>query len=199
MIGNVLGVVALATSWIPGVNAVTAAAAIGVGAAAVGTKLLAKAAGADVSWGSIGMDALGVIPGGRVVAGAKNAAVQAARTSGAASKVPGLGLKTITGIGGDTVKIAGKPLKLDGQVIKIGGQDVSPITAQALRGNPSAAIDQAARYTHGHAVNLANKLPGVNLTPFSNAGIVAGTAVQSGIGVTKAEAKDYAADKITGG
>ncbi|MGH3948556.1 MAG: putative T7SS-secreted protein, partial [Pseudonocardiaceae bacterium] len=83
-IGNVLGVVALATSWIPGVNAVTAAAAIGVSAAAAGTKLLAKAAGADVSWGSIGMDALGVIPGGKVVAGAKNAATQTIKTAGAA-------------------------------------------------------------------------------------------------------------------
>ncbi|MGH3621899.1 MAG: hypothetical protein ACRDQ5_08925, partial [Sciscionella sp.] len=75
VVGNVLGVVALATSWIPGVNAVTAAAAVGVSAAATGTKLLAKAAGADVSWGSIGMDAIGVIPGGKAVAGAKNAAI----------------------------------------------------------------------------------------------------------------------------
>lgn len=199
-IGNVLGVVALATSWIPGVNAVTAAAAIGVSAAAVGTKLLAKAAGADVSWGSIGMDALGVIPGGKVVAGAKNAMVQAARTSSAAGKVPGLGLKTISGIGGDTVMVGSKPLKINGEVIKIGGQDVSPITAQALRANPGEAIEQAARYSHGQAVNLANKLlPGVNMTPFSNAGVVTGTTVQSGIGVAKAEAKDYATDKITGG
>lgn len=199
VIGNVLGVVALATSWIPGVNAVTAAAAIGVSAAAAGTKLLAKAAGADVSWGSIAMDAVGVIPGGKVVAGAKNAVVQAARTSTAASKVPGLGLKAVTGIGGDVVKIGSKPLKINGQVIKIGGQDVSPITAQALRANPGEAIEQAARYSHGKAVDLANKIPGVNLTPFSNAGIVTGTAAQSGMGVAKAEAKDYAADKLTGG
>ncbi|GAB3355602.1 putative T7SS-secreted protein [Amycolatopsis echigonensis] len=208
-VGNVLGVVALATSWIPGVNAVTAAAAVGVSAAAAGTKLLAKAAGADVSWGSIAMDAVGVIPGGKVVAGAKNAVAQATRGAALAKmgkagelagKVPGVGQKVIKGIGGTVARDgAGAAIKIDGQVVKIGGQDVSPITMNALRSDPAAAIDQAARYSHGKAVDLANKLPGINLEPFSTKGIVAGVAVNSGIGVAKAEAKDYAVDKITGG
>lgn len=208
-VGNVLGVVALATSWIPGVNAVTAAAAAGVSAAAAGTKLLAKAAGADVSWGSIAMDAVGVVPGGKVVAGAKNAVTQAARGAALAKagkvgelagKVPGVGQKVLKGVGGEVARDAsGAAIKIDGQVVKIGGQDISPITVNALRADPAAAIDQAARYAHGKAVNLANMLPKVNLEPFSNAGIAAGVAVNSGIGVAKAEAKDYVADKLTGG
>ena len=208
-ISNVLGVVALATSWIPGVDAVTAAAAIGVSAAAVGTKLLAKAAGANVSWGSIGMDAIGIIPGGKAVAGAKNAVTQAARGAALAKagkvgelagKVPGVGQKVLKGIGGEVAKDAsGAAIKIDGQVVKIGGQDVSPITMNALRSDPAAAIDQAARYTHGKAVNLANMLPKVSVEPFSNTGIAVGVAVNSGIGVAKVEAKDYVVDKVTGG
>lgn len=210
-VGNVLGVVALATSWIPGVNAVTAAAAVGVSAAATGTKLLAKAAGAEVSWGSIGMDAIGVIPGGKAVAGAKNAVTQAARGAALAktgkvgelaSKVPGVEQKVLKGIGGTTARDAsGAAIKLDGQVVKIGGQDVSPITMNALRSDPAAAIDQAARYTHGKAVDLANRfLPDRSaLTPFSREGVLVGVAVNSGLGVTKSELKDYAADRLTGG
>jgi hypothetical protein len=84
-------------------------------------------------------------------------------------------------------------------VVKIGGQDVSPITMNALRSDPAAAIDQAARYTHGKAVNLANMLPKVSVEPFSNTGISVGVAVNSGIGVAKVEAKDYVVDKVTGG
>ncbi|TCO52812.1 putative T7SS-secreted protein [Actinocrispum wychmicini] len=73
-IGTVLSIVAVATSWIPGVNAVTAAAAVGVSAAAMGTHLLAKAAGANVSWSTIGFDAIGMIPGGGSAKGAIGAA-----------------------------------------------------------------------------------------------------------------------------
>lgn len=116
-LGNVLGVVALATSWIPGVNAVTAAAAVGVSAAATGTKLLAKAAGADVSWGSITMDAIGIIPAGKTITGAKNAVTQATKKSvtegiGRMSKtagnildnIPEVSQKVLKGIGGDAAR-----------------------------------------------------------------------------------------------
>ncbi|GAA1966884.1 putative T7SS-secreted protein [Amycolatopsis minnesotensis] len=73
-VGTVLSVVAAATSWIPGVNAVTAAAAVGVSAAAAGTHLLAKAAGANVSWSTIAFDGLGMIPGAGAGKGALGAA-----------------------------------------------------------------------------------------------------------------------------
>ncbi|CAM4202957.1 flagellar export protein FliJ [Kibdelosporangium persicum] len=173
-VGNVLGVVAIATCWIPGVNAVTATAAAVVSGAAAGTKLLAKAAGADVSWTSIGMDAIGVIPGGRVVAGAKNAAVQAARTTGAVSRVPVAGAK----------------------VVQIGSDTFTPITQAALRANPAEAMYNAARYTHANGVKMANWIPGVNITDaFSTGGLIAGTAVNStiktGIGLGKEQVKEH--------
>lgn len=72
--GTVLSVVAAATCWIPGVNAVTTAAAVGVSAAAVGTHALAKAAGAKVSWSTMAFDAIGVIPGAGAAKGALGAA-----------------------------------------------------------------------------------------------------------------------------
>lgn len=155
------------------------------------------------------MDAIGIIPGGKAVAGAKNAVTQAARGAALAKagkvgelagKVPGVGQKVLKGIGGEVAKDAsGAAIKIDGQVVKIGGQDVSPITMNALRSDPAAAIDQTARYTHGKAVNLANMLPKVSVEPFSNTGIAVGVAVNSGIGVAKVEAKDYVVDKVTGG
>ncbi|RSM82834.1 hypothetical protein DMH04_24830 [Kibdelosporangium aridum] len=159
-VGNVLGVVAIATCWIPGVNAVTATAAAVVSGAAAGTKLLAKAAGADVSWTSIGMDAIGAIPGGRAVAGMKNAAVQAARTGRGVARVPLAGAK----------------------VVKVGEDTFTPITQAALRADPAGAMYDAARYTHANGVRMANWIPGVNITDaFSTGGLIAGATVNSGI------------------
>jgi hypothetical protein len=198
-IGNVLGVVALATSWIPGVNAVTAAAAVGVSAAAVGTKLLAKAAGANVSWGSIGMDAIGVIPGGKVVAGAKNAVTQAVKAGGMAklaaksSTLGGVASK-IPGIGMEAVSYSSKAVDGAGNVMKVTGHVAEPITMQALKEAPKDAIEQAARYTHMKSVGLVNKLPAVNIDPYSTAGIVTGAAVESGKKIAIGEVKDVAVD-----
>ncbi|QWF80383.1 putative T7SS-secreted protein [Amycolatopsis sp. CA-230715] len=198
-IGNVLGVVALATSWIPGVNAVTAAAAAGVSAAAAGTKLLAKAAGADVSWGSIAMDAVGVIPGGKTVAGAKNAVTQAAKAGGMAkltaksAKLGGIASK-IPGVGMEVASYSSKVVDGAGDVVKTTGHIVEPITRQALKEAPKEAIEQAARYSHMKAVGLANKLPLVDVNPFSTAGIVTGAAVESGKKLAIGEAADFAGD-----
>ncbi|HWE91279.1 MAG TPA: hypothetical protein VG317_17595 [Pseudonocardiaceae bacterium] len=65
-IGGVLAIVAAATSWIPVVGEVTAAAALGVNAAALAAHGLAKLAGdKDVGWGTLATDALGLIPGGK--------------------------------------------------------------------------------------------------------------------------------------
>lgn len=177
-LGNVLGVLALATSWIPGVNAVTAAAAAGVSALAAGTKMLAKAGGADVSWGSIAMDGVGAIPGGRALAGAKNAATQAGLT--AAKKTAGFGPKTI--------HATSRSRGLDDAPIE-------QITAGALKNNPATAMRDAAEFAHVQAVNRLNKLPGVNLDPFSTAGMAAGTTFRGGIGFGLGEARREATDR----
>ncbi|GAB3556516.1 uncharacterized protein YoxC/uncharacterized protein YukE [Actinopolyspora lacussalsi] len=177
-VSTVLGVVAIATSWIPGVNAVTSAAAITVSAAALGTNALAKAGGADVSWGKIGMDAIGVIPGGRLVAGAKNAASQAGRVA-SASKIP-----SKLGKMGDIVTGTGK-VTVDSRVIKNatgveGKVDITPVTNAELMAKPTEAIQNAATFTHAKSVDLLNKFPGVEVKdPFSAVGILAGSGVES--------------------
>jgi ElaB/YqjD/DUF883 family membrane-anchored ribosome-binding protein len=174
-VGNVLGVVAIATCWIPGVNAVTATAAAVVSGAAAGTKLLAKAAGANVSWTSIGMDAIGAIPGGRAVAGAKNAAVQAARTGSRVSRIPVAGAK----------------------VVNIGADTFTPITRTALRANPAEAMYTAARYTHANGVKMANWMPGVNITDaFSTGGLIAGATANSVVGGAKGLGIAYGKEQV---
>lgn len=174
-VGNVLGVVAIATCWIPGVNAVTATAAAVVSGAAAGTKLLAKAAGANVSWTSIGMDAIGAIPGGRAVAGAKNAAVQAARTGSRVSRIPLAGAK----------------------VVNIGADTFTPITRTALRANPAEAMYNAARYTHANGVKMANWMPGVNITDaFSTGGLIAGATANSVVGGAKGLGLAYGKEQV---
>jgi uncharacterized protein YukE/ElaB/YqjD/DUF883 family membrane-anchored ribosome-binding protein len=200
-ISSVLGVVALATSWIPGVDAVTAAAAMGVSAAAVGTKLLAKAAGADVSWGSIGMDAIGIIPGGKALSGAKNAVTQAAKAEGLAklaaksSKLGDIAAK-IPGIGMKAASFSAKVTDETGNVMKVTGHIAEPITMQALKDAPKDAIEQAARYSHMQSVGLVNKLFKANIDPFSTAGIITGVAAGSSIKVAVSEGVGTAANQV---
>ncbi|MBK0866441.1 MAG: hypothetical protein IJH84_16405 [Saccharopolyspora sp.] len=193
-VGSVLGVVALATSWIPGVNAVTAGAAMTVSAAALGVNALAKAGGADVSWGKIATDAVGVIPGGRILAGAKNAASQAAKVGLAAQSTGRAGRigQAVTGTGKVTTE--SKVLK---DVTGVGGKvDITPSTMAELKANPKEAIDNAATFTHTKSVELVNKIPNVNLDPFSNAGIAAGAGVGSVKKVAVAEGIDYASGQV---
>ncbi|ASU80513.1 hypothetical protein CDG81_22055 [Actinopolyspora erythraea] len=199
-VSTVLGVVAIATSWIPGVNAVTSAAAITVSAAALGTNALAKAGGADVSWGKIGMDAIGVIPGGRVVAGAKNAASQAAKV-GAASRVS----DDAAGAGAKALGV--NKLTSNSDILKqaTGKAEIRPVTKAELEANPKEAVEKAAIYTHAKSVDLANKFPGVNVKDaFSGGGIVAGSiaesakkvGVQEGLQYASGEAESYVRNKI---
>ncbi|SDP81187.1 Proteins of 100 residues with WXG [Actinopolyspora xinjiangensis] len=189
-VSTVLGVVAIATSWIPGVNAVTSAAAITVSAAALGTNALAKAGGADVSWGKIGMDAIGVIPGGRVVAGAKNAASQAARFA-SASSLPGKAgnaAKFLSGTSG---------LKKQSDVLKqmTGRTEITPITRAELKANPKEAIEDAAMFTHAKSAQLFSTVTRIDVDPFSKAGVAAGAFVGSVKGVAVNEGMSYASGK----
>lgn len=177
-IGNVLGVVAIATCWIPGVNAVTATAAAVVSGAAAGTKLLAKAAGADVSLASIGLDALGAIPGGSVIAGGKNAVTQAIRAGKGINKIPIAGVKAVA-------------------IVK-DGQKFVPITKAALRADPGGAMFYAAQFAHANGVSLANKvLPGsLKITEaFSTSGLIAGSVVNSGIKIGINQGVSYGEQK----
>ncbi|QGK71595.1 hypothetical protein GIY23_20575 [Allosaccharopolyspora coralli] len=194
-VGTVLGVVALATSWIPGVNAVTAGAAMTVSAAALGVNALAKAGGADVSWGKIATDAVGVIPGGRILAGAKNAASQVAKTSVAAQGTgkAAKASQALTGTGKVTTE--SKALR---HVTGVNGKvDITPTTMADLKASPKEAIDNAAAFTHGKSVDLFNKLTRMDIKdPFSNAGIAAGAGTEAVKKVATAEAVDYGSGQV---
>lgn len=79
-ISTALAVLAIITAPFQPVGAVFAVAAAGTGLMALGAHGLAKAAGADVSWGAIAGDALGAVPfvggvarGAKIVTGAERA------------------------------------------------------------------------------------------------------------------------------
>lgn len=71
-LSGILGILAIITAPFEPLGAIFAVAAVAASAAACLTHLLAKAAGANVSWMSIGLDAFGAIPGiGAFAKGAK--------------------------------------------------------------------------------------------------------------------------------
>ncbi|MDX3454353.1 enoyl-CoA hydratase/isomerase family protein [Streptomyces sp. ME02-8801-2C] len=63
LVSSALGVLAIITAPFEPIGAIFAAAAMITSGAALLTHVVAKAAGADVSWADIGFDALGILPG----------------------------------------------------------------------------------------------------------------------------------------
>ncbi|MFF5494625.1 enoyl-CoA hydratase/isomerase family protein [Streptomyces aquilus] len=63
LVSGALGLLAIITAPFEPVGAIFAAAAMIASGAALLTHVVAKAAGADVSWADIGLDALGILPG----------------------------------------------------------------------------------------------------------------------------------------
>jgi len=214
VLGNAMGVLALATSFIPGVNAVTAAAAAGISGLAAGTKLLAKAGGADISTMSIVMDGLGAVPGGRLGAATKLA------STGKASKI------TVTMAQGGTVGRTLTGLKTAaGQAAMGAAKDagknmlrkISPGLAKKLQpGNFSAAKDlarnlgrgrisdivhDAAKQAHQNNVKLANffaKGFGKEIKgPYSTDGMIGGALAQAGKSGGIKLGTEYAKDKFS--
>jgi hypothetical protein len=89
-LSGILGILAIITAPFEPLGAIFAVAAIAASAAALVTHAVAKAAGADVSWMSLGVDALGVLPGvGMLGKTAKvaNEATAAARSASLAGKL----------------------------------------------------------------------------------------------------------------
>jgi hypothetical protein len=105
-LSGILGVLAIITAPFEPLGAIFAAAAVVTSAAALITHLVAKLAGADVSWVSIGFDALGAIPGiGAFSKGAKVADGAVAATRAAEL---GEGFRGVTTIGRNFVGKAGE-------------------------------------------------------------------------------------------
>jgi hypothetical protein len=125
-LSGILGVLAIITAPFEPLGAIFAAAAVVTSAAALITHLIAKAAGADVSWLSIGFDALGAIPGiGAFSKGAKVADGAVAATRAAEL---GEGFRGVTTVGRNFVGktgefiAGGKQIKLFGNVkLEFGG------------------------------------------------------------------------------
>ncbi len=96
-LSGILGVLAIITAPFEPIGAIFAVAAMATSALALLTHLTAMAAGADVSWMDIGIDALGIIPG---VKGAIGGAQLAKGTNAVARAAKlGSGYRGVTGIG----------------------------------------------------------------------------------------------------
>jgi hypothetical protein len=124
-LSGILGVLAILTAPFEPLGAIFATAAVITSAAALVTHLVAKLAGADVSWMSIGFDALGAIPGiGAFSKGVKVA--DGAVAVGRAAEL-GEGFRGVTTIGRNFVSLSGdmvagaKEIKLFGKTLELGG------------------------------------------------------------------------------
>lgn len=94
---GVLGLLAIITAPFEPLGAIFAAAAMITSGAALLTHLVAKAAGADVSWTEIGFDALGVLPGVKGLTGSAELAKGANAAARAAEL--GEGYRGVTSVG----------------------------------------------------------------------------------------------------
>lgn len=124
----VLGSVAIVTAPIEPVGAVFAAAAAVTGVGAMASHGLAKAAGANVSWSSIGGDALGLIPFGKGFAmGSKVATVANDATPLAKNLAAGVGHEAAQNLSkgfGSTLSTVEKQGKQIFDGVEAGGQKI---------------------------------------------------------------------------
>jgi hypothetical protein len=105
-LSGVLGMLAILTAPFEPIGAIFAVAAVVSSGLALLTHLVAKAAGADVSWVSIGGDALGAIPG--IGAFAKGVKVADGGIAAARAAELGEGFKGVTTIGRNIVGFGDK-------------------------------------------------------------------------------------------
>lgn len=130
LISSVLGILAIITAPFEPVGAIFAAAAMITSGAALLTHLVAKAAGADVSWVDIGFDALGVLPGIKGLTGSAELAKGASATVRAAKL--GEGYRGVTSISKSLVLFG--PLKAVPMVkLGEGGSRLALATGRAYR------------------------------------------------------------------
>nr|WP_308286667.1 enoyl-CoA hydratase/isomerase family protein [Streptomyces griseorubiginosus] len=102
-LSGVLGMLAILTAPFEPIGAIFAAAAVVSSGLALVTHLVAKAAGADVSWMNIGFDALGSIPG--ISAFAKGVKVADGAVAAARAAELGDGFKGVSTIGRNIVGV----------------------------------------------------------------------------------------------
>jgi hypothetical protein len=183
----VLGMLAIVTLPFPPLAAIFGTAALigaGLSLAAHG---VAKAAGADVSWTQLGLDAVGLLPGigmfgkGVKVVGAGKAAVTAGRLGKGFESTRIGSSRVLLSFGQESANITGGLGKAG--LVKIGGmsEDVYQVahTSSGLMSRMGGL--SVAGYHQGQLIGSkgANLIPGVNINPFG----VGAMAVDAGLKV----------------
>ncbi|MET7357651.1 enoyl-CoA hydratase/isomerase family protein [Streptomyces sp. NPDC005562] len=102
-LSGVLGMIAIITAPFEPIGAIFATAAVATSGLALATHLVAKAAGADVSWVSVGFDALGSLPG--IGAFSKGVKVADGGVATARAAQLGKGFKGVTTLGRNIVGV----------------------------------------------------------------------------------------------
>ncbi|MFJ2906126.1 putative T7SS-secreted protein [Streptomyces sp. NPDC087212] len=177
---GVLGLLAIITAPFEPLGAIFAAAAMVASGAALLTHLVAKAAGADVSWTEIGFDALGVLPGVKGLTGGAEL-VKGASAVGRAAEL-GEGYRGVTSIS-KTFLLFG-PLKA-APMVKL-GEGGSRLALAVESGLQNVRKGQLLG-TQG--LNLASKLPFVKsaelVAPMSTVGRTIDATIKGGLDVFK--------------
>lgn len=181
-VSGALGVLAIITAPFEPLGAIFAGAALVVGAAALVGDLVAKAGGADVSWLTIGMAAMGVIPGIGAFAKGMKVADAAAATAKAAEL--GEGFRGVAQIGRNVVgvgdKVAGDlSFTVKGKAVGLFGTKWTPMIKATGTMNRLQLLSENS-YRGGQmaglkGLKLINKvpitrLPKVTLDPMSRMG-----------------------------
>ncbi|MGW0368522.1 enoyl-CoA hydratase/isomerase family protein [Streptomyces coeruleorubidus] len=175
----VLGMLAIVTLPFPPLAAIFGTAALIGAGLTLATHGVAKAAGADVSWAQLGLDAVGLLPGigmfgkGIKVVGAGKAALTAERlgTSFNATKIGSS--RVLMSFGKESADIVGGFGKAG--LVKIGG--MSDNVFEVAHGSSGLMSRMGglsyAGYHQGQLIGSkgANLIPGVNINPFGAGGI----------------------------
>jgi hypothetical protein len=192
-ISGVLGILAIITAPFEPLGAIFAGASLATGALALVGDLVAKAAGADVSWTTIGLGVLGVVPGLGVLG--KGMKVADAATATAKAAELGEGFRGVSQIGRNIVgvgdRVAGAvSFTVKGKTIGLFGMKWAPMVKATGTMNRLRLLSENS-YRGGQLIgvkgyNAITKipirgLPKVALDPMSrlgrglDAGIKAGT------------------------
>ncbi|MEV0599476.1 enoyl-CoA hydratase/isomerase family protein [Streptomyces sp. NPDC050315] len=181
---GVLGMLAIITLPFPPLAAIFGTAALITGAAALAAHGLAKAGGADVSWMSIGLDAVGLLPGiglfgkGMKVAGAAKAGAVASKLGPGftATRIEG-GAKQLFAFGKASQGLTGGLGKAG--LIKIGGHSSDMFEVVNKGSGLMSRMGGVANagYLEGQLLGSKgfNMIPGVNINPTG-----AGIAIDAG-------------------
>ncbi|MFV8186151.1 enoyl-CoA hydratase/isomerase family protein [Streptomyces sp. AF1B] len=177
---GILGLLAIITAPFEPLGAIFAAGAMITSGAALLTHLIAKAAGADVSWTDITFDALGVLPGVKGLTGSAELAKGANAAARAAEL--GEGYRGVTSIG-KTFLLFG-PLKA-APMVKLGEGG----SRMALAVESGLQNFRKGQWLGSQGINLASKLPFVKsaeiVAPMGKAGRTIDATIKGGLDVFK--------------